>query len=142
MIIVDSSLEQVEDIQEEIMMESNHKESQRYPNEAVAETNLNNPAQISYPVAGVEDNLLMSDNNYVGNQGNQMNIKYNNFYHKYLRQKRKNSQLHVITAYKIYKEEFNNKRTDMNCLNEQRITERLSDYIYGVNLAMQHNYYS
>jgi len=71
-----------------------------------------------------------------------MTIQYNDFYHKYLTQRNKNSQLHVVAAYKIFQEQLKGYSSNMQYVNERGRDVVLEQYLHGENSSMQLNYYS
>eukprot|EP00826_Nyctotherus_ovalis_P015231 TRINITY_DN14312_c0_g1_i1.p1 TRINITY_DN14312_c0_g1~~TRINITY_DN14312_c0_g1_i1.p1 ORF type:complete len:271 (+),score=52.32 TRINITY_DN14312_c0_g1_i1:71-883(+) len=135
----DNKMEGVEDIRRGAS-ENKQEDSQR-DHGAIAEASAYNPPQDSYQIAGEVDRALGAPSGFFGSPTEQMATQYNEFHQKYLAERAKNSQLHVVAAYRVFQEQLRAYRRAMEYA-EEREKMMLGRYISGENFAMQPNYYS
>jgi hypothetical protein len=135
--------EMLEDIQEE-EKESNQKDIR---NEHIELPSVTNQPPNLHPAPPQRDSCrnlvrtLEGERNY-GHMTSQMAMQYNDFHQKYLTQRHKNSQLHVVAAYKIFEEQLKAYNTNIQYANERESNKVIEHYLHGENSAMQLNYYS
>lgn len=117
------------------------QEGSRRNRDAIAEADVHSPPQDSCQAAAEVDRALRTPGQLFAAPVEQMSTRYNEFYLKCLAERAKNSQLHVVAAYRIFRRQLGNYGRAAECVGEREKSAVLGGYADSGNFAMQPNYY-